>query len=886
MACPEVPRPPDHLWSPPGSRVATPRAVPGVFRALKPFPSRTLDLGAVGALLHRSRQAGLRFSLDALRSLASFRAHFLLPASAPAPPRVVRQSTLAPHLWAELARNGVVVPLGASLSPLPLSCPIRCVADRKDPTLGRAIFPLIATNAACLPPPPTPTPLLPVLISTVLSRSWVATADFRGWFWVLTIPLEVARAFFAVRWRGVWYGATRGLLGWSWMPHLMASLAQVIVAAACLDASDADRGRSSAVPSWLLRPSVPPQQSPHSGFPPLILPSGPGSLLCPVWVDNLFVCGDRRSEVAAAMRRCASISTAVGADLHEIVAPAQRATAVGLEFVLGASPKWRLAPSWASRFVTAVRASCAAVLSARQLWSLLGGCVWATYATMLPFIWVAPALAQLREVTVAWAAREVSLDSVVTLAPASRAVLLAVASHVARNPWRRLAAPIGRHLFSDAEGGGGLGVVVPAGQGYVSVALPPARPPQHINVLEAQAAFAAAQLAPPQPGLAVPHVIDNTVVVYQWRRGLAHTPDALRWIFLRYSLAASRGEGISLYWVPSALQPADAPSRSAFPFRRPACPKLLSDAVASAQLVGLPVCPVATMPAGWRALPRLLGFSPLAPDYAVTPLPPAAVRSTPAAPVAGFLPRASRHVAVVRRAPDAVSRTVARVFARAVRLGVPRAAARAIAAAAADSDDECGDPVGSDSSSSAGEADRPSWEDSRFVAADSECSSESSSFRCSSSASSSSASSLDTPAAARAIRRASGRGGTPASRLRISASRARARAAAIAKDAARRARFAGPRSRRVMASASAAPRPPSPPVPRLPSVPRVFPPHARGRLLFASPRVPPTPVAPPVVVDLTDMSPISVASSSTVSVHSSSPHGSSLRRRSPSVSPR
>jgi hypothetical protein len=160
----------------------------------------------------------------------------------------------------------------------------------------------------------------------------------------------------------------------------------------------------------------------------------------------------------------------------------------------------------------------------------------------------------------------VAADDVTPFPRAVRDSIRAAATQACRNPWRSLAASIGRPVYSDACGSGGCGAVVPAAVGYREVAWRDASG-EHINVLEAKAALGALRLsAPPPRGAAVPVVVDNTCVAYQLLRGRGRPAAADDAVRAAYEWAARHGVGLQPVIVPTDCQPADEASRARQPY--------------------------------------------------------------------------------------------------------------------------------------------------------------------------------------------------------------------------------------------------------------------------------------------------------------------------------
>jgi len=523
------------------------------YRALKPFPPRTLDPRRLHAFVRAAGHDELLQALRALRSADTFR-HFLKPERvAPQPPRC---TVMRAHLWDQLLASGALQPCRPPR--LPFSCRLKLVPDRKDSTLARVI-PVCRLNDACRDPPKTPTPHLHLFIQSIVQRDWMYAADLKGWFWALEVPLEVAELYFAVRRGRTWLAAVRGLLGWTWMPFIMASVADLIL-------------RASA--------------DPFGGT-------------ARTWIDNLTGAFDTEADCRRSLDLLSYHCDRLGATLHEVTAPAQRATVVGIDFDLRLHA-WRPASTWAARWVRAAAdTDRVRSMPLRRLWSLVGGAVWTSFAAMLPLSWVSPSLQYVSALAGLWQRGSLQLHSIVAYPRAVRDCVRAVATYLCQNPWRRLCVGVSRPVFSDACGEGGLGAIVPAARGYISLSsLTTAG--HHINILEAMAASWALRASePPRRGTAVPVVVDNSAVAWQWRRGRGR-PELADAAFRRaYEWAAVHNVGLAPYLIRTTYQPADAPSR-ALRFARASVTFDPAPAFSRAQRIGPPVSPIALIPPGWR----------------------------------------------------------------------------------------------------------------------------------------------------------------------------------------------------------------------------------------------------------------------------------------------
>ncbi len=548
---PGLPRPPDE------------RVDPAMYRGLKPFPPSVLDRRRLGALLRRRGDSALLETLRALSSPSSFAAFFLK--SPPPPPNRPRITHMAPHLWKELRASGSVIP--SSPPRLPYSCALRLVPDRKDTSLARVIYPVCPLNDACIAPHPTPTPHLHTFIATVLDSQFAFTADLKGWFFALAIPPSVAARYFAVRRGGQWFGCVRGLLGWRWMPYIMASIAHHLLC----DAAESEGGRGLT------------------------------------WIDNLTGLFGSMTAASSALSRLRLRCASLGATLHDVSPPSQRISVVGLEFDL-ICRRWRLASAWARRWIAAAAAcDTARSLPLRRVWTLVGGCVWVAFAAMLPLTWVGESLRYVSTLAGRWQRGLVQLDELVAYPRRVRDVARAVATYLCRNPWRSLCTAVTRPVFSDACGAGGLGMLVPSRHGYLE-ASDVIHPAPHINVLESIAASIAVRssYAPPR-GSVVPVVVDSTVTGWQWHRGRGRPDDADAAFRRAYEWAAHHRVALAVFILPSADQPADSPSR-----RLSRSCRLLSfhpaSALARAAPIGVGVWAAALIPPGWRAPIRAAEF--------------------------------------------------------------------------------------------------------------------------------------------------------------------------------------------------------------------------------------------------------------------------------------
>jgi hypothetical protein len=495
------------------------------YDSLKEFPARTLDQRRLGSLLRRLHPQLLEH-LRATRTVASFRRTFLLEEPpAAAPPRRTRMPS---HLWGQLVGSEAVVRVSRP-EHLPFSCALRLIPDRKNARLARVIFPVVPLNKACRRPPPTPTPRLHHLLEGVLAHKRVATADLKGWFFALAIPACVAAAFFAVRHASGWFGARRGLLGWTWMPYIMASVAVAMVQEAMRRAAALFPRRSACA------------------F---------------VWIDNFVIGTDDDAHGREALDQLRAVADHLGASLHEVTPPATKARVVGTEVDL-VSRAWRLSSAWAAGFVAMAAAfDTARTITCQVLWRLMGGASWVAYVAQLPQLWLAPVYDYAGALARKVHSRALSMRSVVQYPRRVRDCVRAAATYAAQNPWRRFGARMTRPVFSDASGDGGVGLMVPARKGLYAVHAERVADPPHINVLELLAALKALLRSSPPPGSTVPLVLDNSVATYQFARFSAAAPRTRRLLALAAEWAARRRVALDPALVPSALQPADEPSRS------------------------------------------------------------------------------------------------------------------------------------------------------------------------------------------------------------------------------------------------------------------------------------------------------------------------------------
>lgn len=474
----------------------------------------------LGAIL-RTEHPQLLAHLQALRSPASFRASFLLPSPPPGNP--LRATRMAPRLWSQLVASGATVPVPKPRR-RPFSCALRLVADRKAEGTARVIFPVVALNSACRPPPPTPTPRLHHLLEGVLRHRLVVTADAKGWFFALRVPAAVAAVFFALYREGKWYGAARGLLGWRWMPYLMASVALVLLTVAVR------RAMVAATPF--------------------------------VWIDNFVVGVDSPAAGRAVLDNLHRLAEHVGATLHEVTPPATKARVVGTEVDLSAGT-WRLSSAWAEGFIAyAALRDTARRLPLRELWRLMGATSWATYAAQLPQVWQAPLLDHAAAVAKDFQAGRVGLDAVVPYPRVVRDCVRAAATYAGVNPWRRFGGSFGRPVFTDAAGDGGVGILVPSSRGRYREVAERVHDPPHINSLELLAAARGLSLSSPRPGSTTQIIVDNAAAAYQlasWSARAALSRTTLRGVA---EWAARRGVAVDPLLIPTAHQPADGPSRA------------------------------------------------------------------------------------------------------------------------------------------------------------------------------------------------------------------------------------------------------------------------------------------------------------------------------------
>jgi hypothetical protein len=613
---PEAPTLPDQdtLGHPLRARETTPVPI-ATFRALKPFPEVCIDTRRLHSFLQRTHQPRLLTAFQALTDLELFEKFYVDEEKvAAAPPARVRQVKLDDHLWQQAIDAGVMVSLGLHPVPIPITAPHRAVPDRKKPDLGRLVSPLMATNDRCRVPDPCPTPLIHIFIYTVLSRKYASSCDYKGWFYAIGIALKVSRIWFGAKKGKEFFALLRGLMGWTHTPWLMASLAQHIAATACMEADPTSQHRRE-VPSWLQRLQQPGNVSMDdimSDFLSYDISQSDGGLLCPIWVDNIhFLCDDPEL-IAEAMRIHTKLTDHLGVVVHEASPISQHLDSVGLHMMLGDDPRWRVDDEWSTKWIATARTvDDMPSLPLRSLWSILGGSVWAGYASMYPFCWLRPGFDYLRVLAQRWQSRSIRLDDLVPYTSAVRDVVRSVATQLSKRTWRRLTVGMTHPGFSDAmvepdrESRGFIVYVHGQWMSSATGALPPTR---HINIAELHAIHECFCASTPAPRHAFPIGGDNTCSLWQLYRWSARNPAAEAILRLTYEEAATRQQSVAPFHLISEMEPADAPSRAMEPGMGIVDETDIIPAAKAMRYIGLPVHAIAELPAGWHSAPTTREF--------------------------------------------------------------------------------------------------------------------------------------------------------------------------------------------------------------------------------------------------------------------------------------
>jgi hypothetical protein len=589
---------------------------PHQYTALKPFPSVCIDHRRLHSWLKLTGQVRLLNGFQALRDPVAFRDFYIDEAKvAAAPPVRVRTVRMPDHLWDQAVEAGVMQSIGNHPSPIPITAAHRAVPDRKRPELGRLISPILQTNDRSRVPDPTPTPLIHMFLKYLMSRKYAACCDYKGWFYAICIALSVSKIWFGAKRGPEFFALVRGLMGWVHTPWLMGSLAQHIAATACRMA-DPNSEHKRIVPPWLERVQQPGNRTVEEVLAEFLeydVSQSPGGLLCPVWIDNVFFLCDDPALIEEALLIHQQLCDHLGVTVHEATSVGQHINALGLTAALGDDPRWRVNDDWATGWMSIARkVDPEKSLPLRTLWSVLGGSVWAGYASMFPFSWLRGGFDYLRTLAERWQSKAIGLDDPVPYPSSVRDVVRSVATQLSRRQWRRLTTGMTRFPgFSDAaveSAREGRGFVVNIDGQWLtsSTGFIPAR--RHINVAELQAAVECFVASPHEPGKAFPLGGDNTCSLFQLYRGSARNPEAETIVRRSYEEAASRGQALAPFHVPGILEPADAPSRTEEPGMGTMSKEEILPAMAVMRHIGLPVYAIADLPSGWHVPPTSAEF--------------------------------------------------------------------------------------------------------------------------------------------------------------------------------------------------------------------------------------------------------------------------------------
>jgi len=347
---------------------------------------------------HGSPNALLALRLyRAFKSIEQFEAEFL---ASERPLKTTRhqRSVLPPHIFAEAECKGIIKRLPRRIRPY-AAAPLKAVADRKLPGVGRLIYPACATNDMCRAPDPCPLPLLPDLIANVLDRRFGFTVDIRSWFYAFTLDEEVAARYFATYdTRGRPYAHVRGPMGFAHMPTLATCVAQAMVEHATANLSA--YGVS--------------------------------------WIDDVTIVATTYRDASLARQRFVDICRELNVELRDLTPVSQYLSAVGVDLDLRRR-RWRLQPTWCAKAL-ASPSPAHLPMPIDAILTHAGRIAWAAYALQIPFTPFVTCLREAGALAQKLVDRTALGSDLHTLGHDARDAIRRGLTLIRCNPWRKHAA--------------------------------------------------------------------------------------------------------------------------------------------------------------------------------------------------------------------------------------------------------------------------------------------------------------------------------------------------------------------------------------------------------------------------------------------------------------
>ncbi|KAJ9442992.1 Aspartic protease [Diplonema papillatum] len=402
--------------------------------------------------------------------------------------------------------------------------------DKRAPGQLRFILSCESINRATahVPLPPCDLPSYATIVSTVLSRKWVAEFDFRSFFFQFALPPEV-RKYFCFRIEGRLLWMTRLPMGYRAAPQAAQAVSLELAVAAA------------------------------QGVDVEVL----------AWIDNVIFVADTEAEVIEASARFKALTSKYGLTIGSWSKPSTRAVLLGLEVDLAAK-RWRVDPSWigkAGPVMDRIRECSEAPV--RVWWKLTGSLLWRRHVMGYPLHEVLLLLQWMSTLASGRSSTDSAFwDSVAPCPAAVKSCLVAQCSDMRGNAWRQWCKPVYTRSIDVVSDASMSAWAFVADGSHVYGGFPAELLHADIFMKELYAVVRAVQHAVHgQSSVDINLLCDNKAVIGCVRRGYTLRQDAMQLLTLiNKSLASSRSR-LNISYVPSLQNIADQYTR----LNRPQC---------------------------------------------------------------------------------------------------------------------------------------------------------------------------------------------------------------------------------------------------------------------------------------------------------------------------
>ncbi|KAJ9444465.1 Pol polyprotein [Diplonema papillatum] len=402
--------------------------------------------------------------------------------------------------------------------------------DKRAPGQLRFILSCESINRATahVPLPPCDLPSYATIVTTVLSRKWVAEFDFRSFFFQFALPPEVRKYFcFRVEGRLMWM--TRLPMGYRAAPQAAQAVSLELAVAAA------------------------------QGVDVQVL----------AWIDNVIFVADTEAEVMEASARFKALTSKYGLTIGSWSKPSTRAVLLGLDLDLAAK-RWRVDPAWTMKagpvMGQILEFSAAPV---RVWWKLTGSLLWRRHVMGYPLHEVLPLLQWMSALASGRASTDSAFwDSVAPCPAAVKSCLAAQCSDMRGNAWRQWCRPVYTRSIDVVSDASMSAWAFVADGFHIYGGFPPELHHADIFMKELYAVVRAVEHAVHgQSSMDINLLCDNKAVIGCIRRGYTLRQDAMQLLTLiNKSLASSRSR-LNISYVPSLQNIADQYTR----LNRPPC---------------------------------------------------------------------------------------------------------------------------------------------------------------------------------------------------------------------------------------------------------------------------------------------------------------------------